>query len=219
MLRSEAEARKAIVELIAFRTPWANKIMLHDEAAFPGLAERLGVTQELLREAVAKYRLGFVPETDGRKLSENIHLFIPSALYVSVKAIARKSKMKPSSFLRSFLHAVMLTTREPSVRLLKTGSTTVLGEEDIDQDQKDGPYLTTHMTLLVSTGLAEALRRRAAAQGFILSEYAVRWLADLHEFRLKDLEVVPIAAHQMYDRVDAYVIPVESPPEVALTTN
>lgn len=210
MIRNEGELRKKIIEIVAFQTPWARKIAMYGGQRL-GLAERLGVAESVIEDAVAMVRAGFVPRNDGKKVVKSFEVQVPDTYFGELRAFAKQAGMQTGPYLRSVLHAAMQTTQEPSLRPVRSWKKT--NKPANVRPAKNRTTVNglaihrTHLSLQLSMGLIEAINRRASAYGLAPSQYAIMWFADLCEWKLRDLQVNPVSTSQMFDDSRAYVLP------------
>lgn len=188
----------------------------------PGLADALGVRDELIREAVVVLH-GQAPKPVV-EWKFNAPTDIGNALY----GMARRMRMTIAHLVRGVLHSAMQTSREPR---RNPGEFAPRGEAGGQfrarmvrpTDSRKGFPDTNHRKLRVNrrtihlrmtSGLREALDRRATAHGFTTRAYCVAWMADLVDGLLGDLSISAIEHDATFPFADNYVLPVvvASPP-------
>lgn len=215
MSRSSPEQafRKELIDLVAYRSPWARRWVTRGRD--PSLASSLGLDEVLLDEAGALLRSGFLPKERKGK-GENIVLvdvFMPAVMVPEFMAVCDMVDMLPSQLIRSVLHTMMQTQREPSERTPRrwTPSGEARKVKGFGFRGRRTPFSgkgRKHIEAAITTGLHEALGRRAAAYGATTVRYALLWCADLIDGLLADVAFPPVSTDQMFDSAEAYVLPV-----------
>lgn len=189
----EDEVRKRIVEFLAFETGVAQKLAWAG-GFVPGLGERVGVLDSTLQEAISLARAGQGPMDVQKSVGVAMDLNIDENVRDKLAQFAERMNLKLTTFIRSFFHAAMQTSKEPTIRILR---------------YKDGknlvPKVGVHFTL--SRGLLGAISRRATALGLSRRHYMTQWLTDVCEMKCKDMEVVAVSPKQLFNDAHSYVVP------------
>jgi hypothetical protein len=201
--------RKKLVTNLAYGTRWPRQVALHGGGE--GLAERLGVTQDVLDEAISLCRMGFrapprsgfdYPGKPGTKPSELalLRMSYPLEIMTLVRNLALTMHRAPMNLVRDMLHAAMLTTSEPSRQPRYRHRKMVFRGKLLSGKQVDD-------NVRISPALKEVIRRRAVAYGETPHAYVRCWLIDLVEGRLGHIDMPPLRMGQMFDSEEAYVLP------------
>lgn len=148
-----------------------------------------------------------------------LDLFVPWELARCTRALAASYGPSTRSFLRSLLHAVLQTTREPARRALRGQDRwKPLNDQAAERRKRlvEAPSSGRvgrggwwHPEVLVSKGLAEALEARAAACEFARNrhQYAICWIADYCDGLLVDLPIQIVKLEETFATAEHYVLP------------
>lgn len=194
--------RRRLVELVAVESRFSRSLPPDPDAQ---LADDLGVTMDVLADAIQLRRTGFrmPPSRNVRAEMRRGYLYYSWCLWTvlgePVAKAARRRDENETTFIRSLLHAFMQTTFEPVTRARPEGART-------------DPH---HRSLPISRALHYVLCRRAAALGTTTSLYCSFWVYDYLNGRLPPIKVVPISAGQCFDDPALYAVPVFAGQEVA----
>jgi hypothetical protein len=196
--------RARIVELLSGTD---HAVFAAENGASPDNAALLGVALDVLEEAAAMAGGG---HKAGAPALVKVDFRCEPSMYRPLSALAHILHMKTSDLLRSLLHAVMQTPREPSPRPNRSWKPLV-GCEAVRArltmaSTRDGTTLM-HFRFKVSSGLYRALCARAAAHGSVLNRYVKLWMADLIDGRLSELQLVPVPVTQLFADERSYVLP------------
>lgn len=203
--------RRRLIERVAFDSPFARRWAIHGPDA--KLAEQLGLHPSLLDDAASLLRGGALPKADARPDLVNVELSVPQPLAVPFEsAVAAMDSMSHGQLVRSLLHVMMQTTREPSLRAPrrwhKGKGAIVHGFGFRGQMLRPNTDKRKHLELTLSRGLSDALGKRAAAYGATKTRYILLWMADLADGFLADYVFPPISTDQMFPEDTFYVLPV-----------
>lgn len=196
--------RRKLVERIAFETPYGRRWAIRGPNL--ELAKMLGVEPAVLDDAAALLRGGALP-LDGPPLLARLEFVVPVELSAPFAQIGESLDMGVGQLVRSMMHAVLQTTREPAVR---TGGIWRLRGKRVEtgvpkaRDQKTWAA----WCVKVSAGMSEALFLRAHAFGVTRTRYTLLWMADLIDGKLTDLMLDPITPEQTFATQAEYVLPV-----------
>lgn len=217
MDRTSAAFRRDLIHRVA-ATEAVQRLNRH--TAPPDLAKQLGVQDEVLQLAIRIAGAGA-----GAPALVELHVFIPWPIATPLFTLARSLGTTPGPLIRSLMHAVMLTTREPHRRStghgLVTGWPPLPGREDaraalarrctqqstrIARREK-GKQENYHTAVEITVGLERALQRRAVVYGVTRHHYTVLWLADLVDGVLSGLAVPLVRARELHADESQYVLP------------
>ena len=197
--------RKKLIAELTYKTRWPRQVALH--GGEEGLAVRLGVQEDVLTEAIRLSRLGFrLPDRPGKpgpKPSKLVlfHVHYPVEIMSLANNLALELGRAPTNLLRDLLHAAMQTTSEPSGEPRMRYRKIILRGKLLS-----GRFADENVR--ISPALKDVIHCRAIAYGQTAHAYVRCWLLDLVEGRLGYLKMPPIRPSQMFDSVDAYVMPV-----------
>jgi len=204
---SPEQFRKSLIVELA-STRWPRKIALYgaDAEKDYNLAVRLGVQEDVLAEAIRLVRLGFrtteqEPEPELSKVVA-FRMEYPVELMKLVKNLGVAMSRPPITLIRDLMHAAMQTTCEPTRKppIRKRKSVILRGKPLSGRVGND--------TMRVSRALKQAIQYRAIAYGETPHAYVRAWLVDLVDGKLGHVDIQPIRVGQMFDSVEAYVLPV-----------
>ena len=195
--------QKLVLELASTR--WPRRIALYgveDEH----LASKLGVRKDVLNDAINLVRSGFrSPEqqNEGAEPSKLVQLRMhyPVEVMTLVANLATEMNTATTNLVRDLLHAAMQTSHEPSHQPRLRQRKAVLRGKLLSG-------VVTHEYMLLSPALKECVQYRAIAYGETPHGYVRAWLVDLVEGRLGHIDIQSIRLSQMFDSIEAYVIPV-----------
>lgn len=212
MATTKGEFRRELIERLAL-TNDARSVAHYGHQE--GLADRLGVTEDVLAEAAVLARAGFAPKVWSTSGAQVLRMEMnPTApLAMALSGCATDIDVKPITLVRSMLHAAMLSTCEPSPREKYSKWGPLPGSEAIRKRYTDLSQINVtgnhrySMRPLITVGLRDALDRRAQAYGTTRARYVLLWLAELVDGRLVHFKIVPVEVRQMLDAADAYVLP------------
>lgn len=208
--RTPEQFRKwLLVELAS--THWPRHIAIYGaddgDEKYQNLAVRLGVQEAVLAEAIDLVRFGF--RTTQKKniepeLSKRVafRMKYPSELMKLVTNLGVVMNCTPTTLVRNLMHAAMQTTHEPTLR--------VRGRQR-KRAVLRGKVLSGHIDsylVRLSRALKQAIQCRALAYGESPHAYVRAWLIDLVEGKLGHIDIQPVRIGQMFDSVEAYVLPV-----------
>lgn len=198
--------KRLIVELASTR--WPRNIALYgaDREKDNNLAVRLGVQEDVLAEAIRLVRLGFrttdqAPDPEISKLVA-FRMEYPVELMKLVKNLGVAMGRAPITLIRDLMHAAMQTACEPTRRppVRKRKAVVLRGKLLSGRAGND--------TMRISRALKQAIQYRAIAYGETPHAYVRAWLFDLVEGKLGHVDIQPVRTGQMFDSVEAYVLPV-----------
>lgn len=199
-----AEFRQKLIADLVYSTRWPRQVALH--GGEEGLAKELGVQEDVLQEAISLARAGFRTDPDrvkpGTKPSGLVpfRMHYPAELLILATNLALEMGRAQGSLLRDMLHAAMQSTTEPTKQpRLRYRKIMLRGK------LLSGKF--TYAFVMISPALKEAVSRRAIAFGETMHAYVRCWLVDLVEGRLGHLDLQHVRLGQMFDSVDAYVLP------------
>jgi hypothetical protein len=217
-----ADFRRDLIDRVAAtdavqRLPsWRNR-----SPAPPDLAQQLGVQPDVLELAIRVAR-------SGMGAPENFHLdmFIHWSVATPLFALAQSLTTTLGPLARSVLHAVMLTTREPSRRNVGRGQAGYWAplpgcesaraalaarcrQHTVDVPKRKRNEEKYHTGVDITLGLERALQRRAVAYAGVSRHlYVMLWLADLVDGVLSDLPVTIVRCRELHGDESQYVLPV-----------
>lgn len=181
----------------------------------------LGVTPDVLDDAADLIRTAnFGRTTRRREPAKPVFTFLPRVMARPFIAMAHQLAMTHTQLLRSLIHAAMLVAREPNTRPGKDWGPlpgcehfrSRLNAIHQELHLREGPQphknSRHNIQVLVSPGLYDAVRKRAAAFGVSTLKYIMCWVADLIDGQLSDLVISGVEVGQTYDDAPAYVLPV-----------
>lgn len=214
MYNSDRAIRDAIADLIAFQTPWGARLGNQGLGKYPDIAQRLGVDPEIIRDAILKNKAFFAPVEPAERGKHAKTMQVPDVVYVQLKKVAAKMKIRVGEMIPSLLHAVMQLPREPGNRPTHCwpklqGPAPKTHKERTDKNR----WPRTHITIITSLGLREALLRRSAAYGVTYGRYIMLWLLEFLDGKLKDVPFVVAKYSQQFGDVNCYVLPRLADPE------
>jgi hypothetical protein len=207
-MTTPAKFRRALIEQLAFETPFAKRAAMRDQ---PGLAAKLGITEDLLAEAADLVRSGFLRVKLVGPAIINLEIFMQREFGDAFELLATAHDMSRGQLMRALLHAAMHTPREPNPRAPRrwTKGIAIRGGIGIQgRIVKNHPATRVHLEFEITRGLASALGRRAAAYGVTRTRYMLLWAADLVDGQLGDLVIIPVDTGQLFDDENGYVLPV-----------
>lgn len=206
--------RRFLVEHVAFQTPWARRWVQRGRQ--PGLAESLGISEAILDEAAVLLRAGALPGPkvwigEQERGPTWFDFQMPRRVFEFYRAIARDLNMTTTQLVRSMMHVVMQTTREPTSRIYRkwddvTGAAVPPGTVVVPLDKPQG-----HVHVDVTAALAKAVHARAQAFGVSKCRYVILWCADLVDGKLADLVFEPLELGQLFYNEQMYVLPAVVP--------
>jgi len=203
-----ARVRDRVVELIA-QTDHATHAWQHGARAED--AKKLGVELDVLEEAAARARSG----ASTVRPPVFCDLLGPVRLMRPFAALAERLHMERADLLRSMLHAVLQTPREPTKRPGRQWKP-LLGRESVRSALGGSGSRAMHFKFKVSAGFLRALEQRAVAGGETTQHYIKGWMADLVDGLLADLTLVPVSLADLFEDERAYVLPrLTTPSETA----
>lgn len=185
-----------------------------------GLARDLGITPELLREAMALSRMAHANEGAG---VVNMPVWSPIPIRGHVLAAGVKNGFALgdySTFFRSLFHAAMQTSYEPMIRGHGSQRYGVALDAHVKGKRvkpvvlrgKKRKIKCNHQRLRVNEGLHRALKARARAYRRSTATYCLQWILDAIDGLLpKDLHLDAVRYKDLYPRPENYVLPVQKP--------
>jgi hypothetical protein len=187
--------RRRLVELVGLESRFSRSLPPDGDAQ---LALDLGVTPEVLLEAVEVRRTGFrLPPSKVRRNEfargcVQLSWRLWRTLAAPLARAAERRHLAEAVFVRSVLHAYMQTPYEPVTRV----------PADNEKNEK------RHRVQTVSRALHHVLCTRASVLGVTTSRYCTLLLNDYLAGQLPPVKIVPVNVSQCFDDPALYALPV-----------
>lgn len=186
------------------------------------LAEQFGVREEILSAALGMARegQGRPPTGVGGPQLITFNASVPAPLRAAVLGFCATLRAGHNQVLRMLLHARMRHQDEPTPRArghwgpLPGCEQTRARYHALGAALPDARAGKINLTVALSAGLTEAVKRRALAYQTTPQNYATLWLADAVDGKLDQALIQPIEIRQMFDVASAYVLPAFSIPSL-----
>jgi hypothetical protein len=207
MKKDIASFRKMLVERIAFESRFAR--LWVSRGRDEELAKAIGVAPEIIDEAAGLLRSGALkPEATNLGVA-SVSVFLPYVLAVPLGKMVEEMNMGHGQLLRSLLHMLMQTSREPTPRTPRkwgsNGKNTAFEWRGAPVSTQTG--MRKHYEVMCRPALASSIGKRAAAYGVTRPRYIMLWVLDLIEGNLADMAIEPVTIQQTFDNEAYYVLP------------
>lgn len=187
---------------------------------FAELAEATGLTEALLREAIALARLA-AANVEAAPLTSML-ASIPLELRPYLTTVSRQHGFngRIPLFMSALLHAAMQTEYEPARRRMRRASILQVVTDPhpkghrVRRSEPTRGKASPRQHLDLSVGLSLAIRARAERYGVLASIYCELWALDAIDGLLpKGLLIEPVKLTDFFPRPENYVLPASRLPD------